>query len=224
MAGAISSPAQWGHSVLQGVPESSVQAGIADEGAEVDDNESVEEGAEGNNAASDGNIPGDETSSSLHDEILKALELMERSMEVLEAFGRLVVVSGSDYDGMGRSASMHGALQDCVRKELSGTCPGLREALTSRYHGGRIEFAERREMELWRPSVVSFLENSAEPNKSTTDSPSTEVLNSKLRSSIGLLLLDQGLYGQAEPYLDRVMTVRKAELGGQARGHPHQHQ
>ena len=67
-------------------------------------------------------------------------------------------------------------------------------------------------MKLWRPSVVSFLEPSSEPCASSSDRPSTEVLNAKLRSSIGLLLLDQGLYGQAEPYLDQVVTDRRAEL------------
>ena len=200
------------HSAMPGAPGSSDQADTA-EGPEVeDDDESEERGADGNGAA-DGDIPEDETPCYLLDEMTKASELMEGAMELLEAFGRLVVVSGSDSDGKGRSASMHGALQACVRQELGATCPGLREALTSRFDGGRIEFAERREMELWRPSVVSFLEHSSEPCASSSDSPSTEVLNAKLRISIGLLLLDQGLYGQAEPYLLRVVTVRRAELG-----------
>ena len=201
-----------GHSAMPGAPESSDQADTL-QGPEVeDDDESEERGADGNDAAK-GDITEDDTLCYLRDEMTKALELMEGAMEVLEAFGRLVVVSGSDSDGKGRSASMHGALQACVRQELGATCPGLREALTSRFDGGRIEFAERKEMELWRPSVVSFLEHSAESDASTSDRPGTEVLNANLRSSIGLLLLDQGLYGQAEPYLLRVMTVRRAELG-----------
>ena len=117
-----------GLSAMPGAPGSSDQAETA-EGPEVeDDDESEERGADGNGPA-DGDIPEDETPCYFLDEMTKASELMEGAMEVLEAFGRLVVVSGSDSDGKGRSASMHGALQACVRQELGATCPGLREAL-----------------------------------------------------------------------------------------------
>ena len=202
-----------GDSVMQGSPGISDQAEITEgEQLEDDDVMSVERDAAGNDG-SDGDIFGGKTPTYLHGEMTYTLELMERSMEVLEAFGRLVVVSGSDSDGKGRSASMHGALQACVRQELGAMCPGLRQALMSRFDGRRIEFAEWREMQLWRPSVVSFLEHSSEANASTIYRPSTEVLNANLRSSIGLLLLDLGLYRQAEPYLLRVLADRRVELG-----------
>ena len=117
-----------GHSAMPGAPGSSDQADTLEGPEAEDDDESEERGADGN-GATDGYIPKDETPCYLRDEMTKASELMEGAMEVLEAFGRLVVVSGSDFDGKGRSASMHGALQACSRQELGATCPGLREAL-----------------------------------------------------------------------------------------------
>ena len=138
------------------------------------------------------------------------LELTERAVETLEAFGRLVIVCGSD--GAPRSASIHGAIQKCIQKELGTSCPSLRQALTSRFHGYGIEFAERREMELWRPSVVAFLSLSSDPAAKLHGEEGTIALDAKLRSSIGILLRDQGLYRQAAPYLEQATEDRRAEL------------
>ena len=138
------------------------------------------------------------------------MELTERAVETLEAFGRLVIVCGSD--GAPRSASIHGAIQKCIQKELGTSCPSLRQALTSRFHGYGIEFAERREMELWRPSVEAFLSLSSDPAAKLHGEEGTVVQDSKLRSSIGLLLRDQGLYRQAAPYIEQATKDRRAEL------------
>ena len=213
----VGSTGSLGHKALHGA------AGMSADKAEVEGPNVEDEGVEGGtkgigiDADGGGGIP-DETSDDFDEQSTGVLELMERVMETLQAFGRLMVVSGSDSDEIDRSISMHAALQACVRKELRNACPGLHEALTSRFHGGFIEFTERREWELWRPSVVSFPMHSSEPGMRSTDRQRTAVQNIKLRSSIGLLLYYQGLYGQAEPYLQQALMDCRAELGER---HPH---